>query len=95
MAEVIKDGWVKGDVLHPGVKKDCFAIQMKDNKYTSAEEKRKDATYILKHIDHKDLGKGAFSQLLLEKLEIGREINVPDYIKNAIIWACGGNYNGD
>lgn len=93
MAEIIKDGWTRGDEQHSGVKKHCFEIQKKNNEYNSDEEKRADAIYILKHIDHNDLGKAVFSQLLLEKMENGRTINVPDYIQKAIIWACGGKYD--
>ena len=63
----------------------------KNNEYSDVEEKRNDATYIYKHIDCDEIGKGVFSQALLEKLEEKRTIIVPDYIKRAIIWACGGD----
>lgn len=91
MAEIIKEGWPKGDVENSGVKQHCLEIENKYNNYNNDEEKRTDATYILKHIDHNDFGKGIFSQLLLEKIESGRNINVPKYIEKVIIWACGGN----
>ena len=93
MAEVIKEGWPKGDEDHSGVKNDCFKIQQKNNNYEDEESKREDAKYILNHIDHNDLGKGLFAQLLSEKLENGKIIQVPQYIENAIIWASGGKYN--
>ena len=31
--------------------------------------------------------------ILLEKIEQGKEVKIPSYIKKAIIWACGGNYD--
>lgn len=93
MAEVIKEGWSKGDVEHPGVKNDCLQIQQKNNDYEDNERKREDAKYILNHIDHNDLGKGIFAQLLSKKLEEGKTIQVPKYIENAIIWASGGECN--
>lgn len=91
MAELIKDGWPKGDENKAGVKKECKKIQEKYDKYDSDEERRNDAKYIYEHIDCNELGKGIFSQLLLEKIENGAEIKIPDYIKKSIIWACGGN----
>lgn len=93
MAEVIKEGWSKGDEEHSGVKNACLKIQQKNNNYEDNESKREDAKYILNHIDHNDFGKGIFAQLLSEKLEEGKIIQVPQYIENAIIWASGGEYN--
>lgn len=52
---------------------------------------RKDATYIYKHLDSNAIGKGVFSQALVEKMSEKRFLLVPDYIKKAIIWACGGD----
>ena len=89
MAEILKDNWAKGDEKKNGVKNECLKIQKKGNYYENNEERRNDAKYILKHID--EFGKGVFSQLLLEKIDAGNDINVPGYIQKAIIWACGGN----
>lgn len=50
---------------------------------------RQDDIFIYKHIE--ELGKGVFSQALLEKVGNNRDLAVPEYIKKAIIWACGGN----
>ena len=88
MAEVIKEGWQTGDENRSGVKAECKKIIDKNN-----ESRRKDAKYIYEHIDSDELGKGIFSQLLLEKIEQGKEVKIPSYIKKAIIWACGGNYD--
>lgn len=94
MAEVIKEGWQKGDENKSGVKAECKRISEKGNKYEGDNESRRnDAKYIYEHIDSDELGKGIFSQLLLEKIEQGKEVKVPNYIKKAIIWACGGDYD--
>lgn len=91
MAKVIKEGWVKGDENKKGVKSECKKIIDLNNNYVDDEARRRDAKFIYEHIDCDELGKGSFSQLLLEKLALGEEIHVPQYIKKAIIWACGGN----
>ena len=91
MATVIKEGWEKGDENKTGVKAECKKIIDLNNNYIDDEMRRKDAKFIYEHIDCNELGKGIFSQLLLEKLALGEEIRVPQYIKKAIIWACGGN----
>lgn len=91
MATVIKEGWAKGDENKTGVKAECKKIIDLNNDYIDDEMRRRDAKFIYEHIDCNELGKGIFSQLLLEKLALGKEIRVPQYIKKAIIWACGGN----
>ena len=91
MATVIKEGWEKGDENKTGVKAECKKIIDLNNNYIDDEMRRRDAKFIYEHIDCNELGKGIFSQLLLEKLALGEEIRVPQYIKKAIIWACGGN----
>lgn len=94
MAEAIKEGWQTGDENRSGVKAECKKIIDKNNEYDGDNEsRRKDAKYIYEHIDSDELGKGIFSQLLLEKIEQGKEVKIPSYIKKAIIWACGGNYD--
>ena len=94
MAEVIREGWQKGDESKSGVKNECKIISEKKNKYDGDNENRRnDAKYIYEHIDSNELGKGIFSQLLLEKIEQGEKVKVPDYIKKAIIWSCGGDYD--
>ena len=91
MAEIIEEKWPK-DSGEKGVKSQCKKIKDKKNIYVDEEEKRRDATYIYKHIENDNIGKGAFSQALLEKIAEGKvSLIVPNYIKKAIIWACGGN----
>ena len=48
----------------------------------------KDAKYIYEHIESDQIGKGAFAYALAEK--ITDDFVVPDYISNAVLWACGG-----
>ena len=39
-----------------------------------------------------NIDKGEFAQALATKLVLSNEIiSVPEYIRKAIIWACGGN----
>ena len=90
MARVLEEKWPK-DGGEKGVKKQCKKIKDKDNLYNDSEEMREDAKYIYKHIDCDEIGKGIFSQALLEKIGEGENFVVPEYIKKAIIWACGGN----
>lgn len=92
MAEVLEEKWPK-DGGEKGVKNQCKQIREKNNVYndTDMEEMREDARYIYKHIDCDEMGKGIFSQALLEKIEEKKTLVVPEYIKKAIIWACGGN----
>lgn len=90
MAEVLEEKWPK-DGGEKGVKNQCKQIINKNNVYIDKEEMREDAKFIYKHIDCDEVGKGIFSQALLEKIEEKNILIVPEYIKKAIIWACGGN----
>lgn len=90
MAEILEEKWPK-DGGERGVKKYCKVIKEKKNIYSDVEDMRKDATYIYKHLDSNAIGKGVFSQALVEKMSEKRFLLVPDYIKKAIIWACGGD----
>lgn len=90
MAEVLEEKWPK-DGGEKGVKNQCKQIIDKNNVYIDKEEMREDAKFIYKHIDCDEVGKGIFSQALLEKIEEKNILVVPEYIKKAIIWACGGN----
>lgn len=90
MAEVLEEKWPK-DGGEKGVKNQCKQIINKNNVYIDKEKMREDAKFIYKHIDCDEVGKGIFSQALLEKIEEKNTLVVPEYIKKAIIWACGGN----
>lgn len=90
MAEVLEEKWPK-DGGEKGVKNQCKQIINKNNVYIDKEEMREDAKFIYKHVDCDEVGKGIFSQALLEKIEEKNILVVPEYIKKAIIWACGGD----
>lgn len=90
MAEVLEEKWPK-DGGEKGVKNQCKQIINKNNVYIDKEEMREDAKFIYKHVDCDEVGKGIFSQALLEKIEEKNILVVPEYIKKAIIWVCGGN----
>lgn len=47
----------------------------------------KDAEYIYKHIESREIGKGVFAYALVEK--ITDDFIVPNYISEAVLWACG------
>lgn len=47
-----------------------------------------DAQYIYKYIDDKRIGKGIYANTLIEVLD--DSFVVPDYIRKAVLWACGG-----
>ena len=89
MAEVLKEIWPSKSETS-GVKKNCEEIMNRDNAYGCDEDKKDDAKFILKHIEDSKITKGVFSQQLSQKIENGSMVNVPDYLKRAIIWACGG-----
>jgi predicted ATP-dependent endonuclease of OLD family len=92
MAKIIEENWPY-DGGETGVKKRCERIQKNhiSNYYDDKEKAREDAKFIYKHIDCDEIGKGIFSQALLKELEEGnKEFVIPNYIKKAIIWACGG-----
>lgn len=47
------------------------------------------ANKLLQYIENNDLGKGYFAQSLSDKISKNAvEFKTPDYIKNAILWAC-------
>ena len=52
------------------------------------DQKAEAAYYLLEHIDEK---KGEFAQAVADRLASkGAVLKIPDYISNAVIWACGG-----
>lgn len=52
-----------------------------------------DKAKIYQRISEPNMGKGLFSQLLADHLFTNRscDFDVPKYIEDAVIWACGGN----
>lgn len=49
-----------------------------------------DVQFIYEHIENQNIGKGLFAYALVE--EITDDFEVPEYITNAVLWACGGKY---
>ena len=98
MSDVIKKIWI-GD---GSVKSTLINIGDKNNSYSTNKDLREDSIYIFKHIDCNEVGKGIFAQELADEIKkhyieankkdsnIEDIFNVPTYIYNAIIWACGG-----
>lgn len=65
-----------------------FAIIQKKNNYADQSAFVADAKYTYEHIDSPGIGKGAFAHTLVEK--ITGDFVVPQYIKDAILWARVG-----
>ena len=60
----------------------------RETKYEDLSLLAKDVKYIYEHIESDKIGKGVFAYALAEK--ITDDFVVPDYISNAVLWACGG-----
>ena len=58
------------------------------------KKKARIASYILKRTKDSKIGKGRFSQALAENIFTYNNFIVPEYIRKAIIWVCGGNLDG-
>lgn len=85
LAEVLKSIWPT-----PGgtVCAELDKIITRENSYSDMSLLSKDAKYIYEHIESNEIGKGVFAYALAEK--ITDDFIVPDYISNAVLWACGG-----
>jgi len=76
-------------VPRSGIKSQC-EVMWKDE--TDLSKKAKVAFALLKRAESRNIGKGLFAQILSEKLQIrATAFVVPEYISNAVVWACGGN----
>jgi putative ATP-dependent endonuclease of OLD family len=87
MATVLAENWptdrqVKSEIQELAKKE--WGSESEDNKSIAASK-------ILSYIKNKSMGKGLFSQLLADHIKSDTSIVVPEYIRKAIIWACGGN----
>jgi len=94
MAEIIGYLWLTGDIETVGsVKYKCKIISDRNENELKASIKL-DSEFILSHISNSQIGKGIFAQELACRINEGKKsVSIPDYIKNAIIWACGGDVN--
>ncbi|HHW2663556.1 TPA: ATP-dependent endonuclease, partial [Pseudomonas aeruginosa] len=54
------------------------------------QERANYAWELLERIDSDDMGKGLYAQILADELAANRESEflVPDYIRDAVLWAC-------
>ncbi|MCC5912459.1 MAG: AAA family ATPase [Clostridiaceae bacterium] len=106
MSEVIRSAWSKTG----SVKTRLEEIEKQENRYSSdCIRLRKDSIFIYEHIEATEVGKGIFAQMLADKiqnlynLEMSKDtdkdittvFNVPKYIADAIIWACGGEITNE
>lgn len=65
--------------------------KVKWEKCKNLKKKANASYYLLTHIE-----KGEFAQSLADQLlnsTIAKKISIPMYIKNAVVWACGGDYD--
>lgn len=85
LAAVLKSLWPTSD---GSVSAKLGEIISKNNKYKEASCLREDAKYIYDHIESSNIGKGLFAHALVEK--INDHFVVPTYIRDAVLWACGG-----
>jgi predicted ATP-dependent endonuclease of OLD family len=85
MAAVLRDHWpIAGTV------KDEIGKLVKDWTNATEAEKADAAFKLLTRIEDRNMGKGMFAQLLAEHISKGNTVAIPEYIKKAVIWACGG-----
>lgn len=83
LANTLKSVWAteKGTI-----QKELDTIINKAGNYTNDEELANDIKFIYDHIE--TVGKGVFAHTLSEN--ITDDFVVPEYIKDAVLWACGG-----
>jgi len=88
-AKALKDAWPTAE---GSVSTRLDSIVKKKGEYETDEDLVSDAKFIYDHINSSQVGKGTFAHALLTLLN--NDITVPGYIKNAVLWACGG-YQGE
>ena len=84
-ANVLKQLWRTED---GPVCNELDEIINRGERYDSPSQLAEDAKYIYKHIEDSSVGKGIFAQVLAE--QIPDDFIIPQYIINAVLWACGG-----
>lgn len=85
LAEALKSIWPNPDGSVCG---ELDKIIARENKYDDLSFLAKDAEFIYNHIESSEIGKGVFAYALVER--ITEDFTVPNYISEAILWACGG-----
>ncbi|KGJ95872.1 ATP-dependent nuclease [Colwellia psychrerythraea] len=92
MAQVLYDLWPK----EGKVKRSLKPLIKGDWTCKSPKEKSEAAHLILKRVDDDEIGKGQFAQVLADKIACSKVIiDVPEYIAEAIHWACSTVANDD
>ena len=85
MAKILFELWPTDGSVKKGLQK----IFEDDFSKITPEQKAEHAFEILKRVDDDNVGKGYFAQVLADKISSGTvELKVPQYIENAILWAC-------
>ena len=88
MSEVIASLWPKPKEKESSVIKEFTAMSKIDWTKKSRKEVAEVAHKILKRIDDDNIGKGIFAQVMTDKIKNeGFNFIVPEYIRNAILWA--------
>lgn len=84
-ANVLKQLWRTKD---GPVCNELDEIIQRSGRYDSQDQLAEDAKSIYKRIEDRSIGKGIFAQVLAE--QIPDDFIIPQYIINAVLWACGG-----
>ncbi|MCS6211655.1 MULTISPECIES: ATP-dependent nuclease [Shewanella] len=89
MAKIVASLWPKPKKGKSTVAEELEQFSVIDWTKKTSEETANAANIILKRIDDDNVGKGIFAQILADQITKGNHpINVPEYIKQAILWAC-------
>ena len=81
-AQVLKNLW---NSKNGPVCDNLDSIIKKEGKYNNEKDLSEDVKFIYNHIEN--IGKGLFAYTLSEN--VSDDFNIPEYIKNAVLWACG------
>lgn len=90
VAKVLKENWSTDGPIKISLE----ALSKKNlNASTLDNEKASDCAELLERIsDSQYIGKGLFAQLLADELKEGKiSLTIPNYLKQAVLWACGGH----
>lgn len=83
MAKVLKKLWPKDGSVK---------IQLEKIIDNTSSDLKTNSIYIFEHIDSSEVGKALFSQALADEMsKEDYEVKIPQYIRKAVIWACGGD----
>lgn len=88
MAKVLLNNWLP----EGRIKDHLYELAHIEWSTKSDDDKKYAAFSILRRIESREIGKGMFAQALADCLMLdNKNFVVPEYIRKAIIWACGGN----